>query len=88
MNKKQRKLLRRQFFDFIETHPPGEFNPALRRMLLDYMAREINVGFYTDFDMLLFGLSDLFELLDSAQKYQLEKVARRKVAKDNVQPEA
>lgn len=60
------KPLRREFLHFLEDHPPQAFSNSLRRLLLDYMEKEVSTGFPLHFDRFLWSLSDLFDLLDMA----------------------
>lgn len=77
MKKKHSNELSGQFFAFIEAHPPRKFSNSLRRMLLDYLAHEVNVGLHTHFDMFLYDLYDLFELMDKAEGYQRKKEGKK-----------
>ena len=58
------------FQDFLERHSPHEFSICLRRLLLDYMRRQMRTGFPVHFDLFLWSLSDLFDLLDEAAVQQ------------------
>jgi hypothetical protein len=49
---------------FIDATPPLRLNNHLRRILLDYIAREKDC-LPIDFDVYLFDLSHLFEFLDT-----------------------
>jgi len=60
------KPLRTELSNFFEQHPPRAFSNALRRLLLDYMQKQVRTGFPIHFDRLLWALSDLFNLLDKA----------------------
>ena len=72
------KPLREQLVSFIETHHTRQFSNSLRRMLLDYMARQLNVGFHIHFDELLLALYDLFELLDTIEQCRDEMIIPEK----------
>jgi hypothetical protein len=63
------KKLRCQFLLFLENHPPQVFSNSLRRMLLDYMEKQVSIGLPIHFDRFLWSLSDLFDLLDTAAEY-------------------
>jgi len=78
MEAKIPKQLREQFVSFIETHPTQQFSNSLRRMLLDYMAHEVNIGFHIHFDRLLLALYDFFELLDTIEQYRDKMIAPEK----------
>jgi len=73
------KPLRHELFNFFEQHPPQAFNQALRRLLLDYMQKQVRIGFPLHFDRLLWSLSDLFDLLDKAATYMQDPGNKRKV---------
>jgi len=62
-----RKKLKTKFRNFLGHHPPAEFSANLRRLLLDFMASQVNIGFHIDFNRLLCSLNDLFDLLDLAE---------------------
>lgn len=68
MKDKLPKDLREQFLSFIHIHPPRKFSNAMRRMLLDYLAREVNIGLHIEFDEFLYDLYDFFELMDAAEE--------------------
>jgi len=55
---------------FLEHHSPHEVSTCLRRLLLDYMRRQMRTGFPVHFDDFLWSLSDLFDLLDEAAVQQ------------------
>lgn len=64
--KKLSRNLSEKFQQFITEHPPSLFSRRLRFLLLDYMIKQQKVGFSLDFDVCLWELSDLFDLLDCA----------------------
>ena len=59
--------LKENVASFLEHHPPQQFSADLRRLLLDFMASQINIGFHIEFNRLLCSLNDLFDLLDLAE---------------------
>jgi hypothetical protein len=81
MKDKLPKKLRKQFLTFIQAHPPRKFSNAMRRMLLDYLAREVNIGLHIEFDEFLFGLYDFFELMDAAEEYQKKATIKKTAEK-------
>jgi hypothetical protein len=62
-----RKKLKTKFRNFLGNHPPAEFSANLRRLLLDFMASQVNIGFHIEFNRLLCSLNDLFDLLELAE---------------------
>ena len=56
---------------FIEVTPPIRLNKHLRRILLDYIAREKDC-LPIDFDVYLFDLSNLFEFLDAVAENRFD----------------
>lgn len=58
--------LRRRLHLFFRDNPPHTFSNALRRLLLDYMQKQVHTGFPVYIPKLLYGLSDLFDVLDMA----------------------
>jgi hypothetical protein len=64
--KKLSPTLKYQLRRFCETHYPGRVSSNLRRMLLDYLDNELQVGIPCYLEELLFQLNDLFDLLDTA----------------------
>jgi hypothetical protein len=85
------KPLRREFLHFLEDHPPQAFSNSLRRLLLDYMEKEVSTGLPVYFDRFLWSLSDLFDLLDmaAAHRQQLrdkegKKQKQKKISKQQL----
>jgi hypothetical protein len=66
MNAKLPKGLIDQFAGFVENHPPQQFGIFLRKMLLEYIGKQSKIGFHVNFSVFLWGLEDLFDLLDQA----------------------
>jgi len=64
--KKLGRNLSENFREFITQHPPSGFSRRLRNLLMDYMIHQQKTGFPPDFNIHLWELSDLFELLDCA----------------------
>jgi hypothetical protein len=63
------KSLKKEFRNFLEYHPPAQFNSDLRRMVLDYVRYELRAGIIPLYlDDFLWRLNDLFDLLDIAAK--------------------
>lgn len=61
------KALSQKFRSFLINHPPSAFNRRLRALFMDYLIQQEKTGFPLDFNLLLWELSDLFELLDCAE---------------------
>jgi hypothetical protein len=51
---------------------------SIRRLLLEYMEKQVSTGFPPHFDNLLWSLSDLFDLLDEAAAHLQEPRAEKK----------
>lgn len=68
MKVKLSREMKKEFASLLEQHPPQQFSTDLRRMLLDYMVAEVEIGFHIEFRRLLWALNDLFDLLDAAAK--------------------
>ncbi len=64
--KKLSPTLKHQLRRFCETHYPDRVSRNLRRMLLDYLDNELQVGIPVYLEELIWQLNDLFELLDTA----------------------
>jgi hypothetical protein len=75
------KPLRREFLRFLQDHPPQAFSSFLRRLLLNYMEREIDTGLPLYFDRFLWSISDLFDLLDTAVIQQQEAPGKNRKKK-------
>jgi hypothetical protein len=58
------KKLFSKFHDYLSIHPPRQVSRHLRCILLDYISAHVNSGFPLDFDIWVWELYDLFELLD------------------------
>ena len=63
---KPNKELSLLFHEFILNHPPSRVSVHLRSILLDYIGSQLRTGFPVDFDIWIWELSDLFDLLDRA----------------------
>ena len=61
------QTLQHELFNFIETHSPKEFSRNMRRTILDYLQRQVDVGMPLYMNSFLHGIYDLFELLDVAE---------------------
>lgn len=72
--------LKKEFALLVEQHPPKQFSTNLRRMLLDYMVAEVEIGFHIEFRRLLRALNDLLDLLDAAAKEMEDKKKKLKKA--------
>jgi len=68
MKVKLTREMKAAFALLLEQHPPQQFSTDLRRMLLDYMVAEVEIGFHIEFRRLLWAMNDLFDLLDAAAK--------------------
>ncbi len=64
--KKLSPILKHQLRQFCENHYPDRVSRNLRRMLLDYLDNELQIGIPNYLEELLFQLNDLFDLLDVA----------------------
>lgn len=68
MAKKLSPELKKTFMLFLEHHPPRQFSISFRRLLLDYIEMQADIGFPTDFRPFLVACYDFFELMDLAEK--------------------
>lgn len=68
MAKKLSPELKNAFQLFLEHHPPQQFSINFRRLLLDYMEMQVDIGFHVDFRSFLVACYDFFELMDLAEK--------------------
>jgi hypothetical protein len=66
--KKLSSALQEETLRFFETHPPAVVSKNLRRILIDYLYRELEIGVPIHLPASLWQLYDLFELLDAAEK--------------------
>lgn len=75
MPQKSSKELTGKFYQFIENHSPVQVSRHLRGILLDYIGHQLNTGLPPDFNIYIWELYDLFELLDYAadEKERLNK---------------
>ncbi len=80
MKVKLSRELKEEFASLLEQHPPQQFSTDLRRMLLDYMVAEVEIGFHIKFRSLLLALNDLFDLMDAAAKEIKDKKKKLKKA--------
>ncbi|MEP6676557.1 MAG: hypothetical protein ABJA78_15455 [Ferruginibacter sp.] len=55
-----------ELVNFIETHPPEDFSRNLRRIVLDYIRQQVDIGMPIYMKTFLHAVYDLFELLDVA----------------------
>jgi len=70
------------FQDFMANNPPQEFSNRLRRLLLEYMRKQMHAGFPIYFEDFLGSVSDLFDLLDEAAARQQAKINTENKSKD------
>lgn len=71
------KALSDEFLNFIETHPPAIFSRDMRRTLLDYLQRQVDVGMPLYMSAFLHAMYDFFELMDAAETWQEQKAGNR-----------
>ncbi|MHB1920988.1 MAG: hypothetical protein ACYCOO_02010 [Chitinophagaceae bacterium] len=60
--------LEEKISQFLEYHPPQRISRNLRRILLDYLHQELQVGVPDDIENMLGDLYALFEVLDEAEE--------------------
>lgn len=80
MKVKLSREMKEEFAQLLEQHPPQQFSTDLRRMLLDYMGAQVEIGFHIEFRRLLWALNDLLDLLDIAANGMEDKKKKLKKA--------
>lgn len=61
--------LKREFHNFLDTHPPAQFSNDLRRLVFDYMNDALQKGIFPLYlNDLLYAINDFLDLLDTAAK--------------------
>jgi hypothetical protein len=60
------RKLTEKFREFITNHPPSKFSRHLRCLFFDYLQEQSKKDLPLDFDIYVWELYDLFDLLDCA----------------------
>jgi hypothetical protein len=72
------KHLNDKFKEFISNHYPEQVSRHLRCILLDYIGHQIKTGLPLDFNVYIWELYDLFDLLDLAADEMKNRIQYKK----------